>query len=61
MLNGFAPSDTLIEVTKSYTPAEEPQFALAEGLRHLKLKYTSKKKMKKRDKDGEDDDRNLRN
>lgn len=25
--NGFVPSDTLIEVTKSYTPAEVPQFA----------------------------------
>ena len=27
---GFVPSNTLIEVTKTYVPAEEPQFALAD-------------------------------
>ena len=28
--NGFIPSDTFVEVTKTYTPSEQPQFALAD-------------------------------
>ena len=54
--DGFAPSDTLIEVTKSYTPAEEPQFALAE-VEAFETEYASKKKDEEKDKDGEDDDK----
>ena len=39
---GFVPSETLIEVTKSYTPAEEPQFAL-EAVEEFEAKYAKKK------------------
>jgi hypothetical protein len=46
--NGFVPSDTLIEVTKSYTPSEEPQFAL-EAVEEFETEY-AKKKLKKRTK-----------
>ena len=35
---GFVPSETLIEVTKSYTPAEEPQFAL-EAVEEFEAEY----------------------
>ena len=40
---GFIPSDTLIEVTKSYTPAEEPQFALKD-VEEFEAQYAAKKK-----------------
>ena len=39
---GFVPSETLIEVTKSYTPAEEPQFAL-EVVEEFEAEYAKKK------------------
>ena len=47
---GFVPSDTLIEVTKSYTPAEEPQFAL-EAVEEFEIEYAKKKKEEEEDKD----------
>ena len=46
---GFVPSDTLIEVTKSYTPAEEPQFAL-EAVEEFEAEYAKKKKEEEEDK-----------
>lgn len=49
---GFVPSDTLIEVTKSYTPAEEPQFAL-DAVEEFETEYAKKKKEEEEDKDGE--------
>jgi hypothetical protein len=52
---GFVPSDTLIEVTKSYTPAEEPQFAL-EAVEEFETEYAKKKKEEEEDKDGKDAD-----
>ena len=39
---GFVPSETLIEVTKSYTPAEEPQFAL-DAVEEFEAEYAKKK------------------
>ena len=51
--NGFDPSETLIEVTKSYTPAAEPQFAL-EAVEEFETDYASKKKAEE-DKKGQDD------
>ena len=51
--NGFVPSETLVEVTKSYTPAEEPQFAL-DAVAEYEAEYT-KKKAEEMDKDDEDD------
>ena len=39
---GFVPSETLIEVTKSYTPAKEPQFAL-EAVEEFEAEYAKKK------------------
>ena len=53
---GFVPSDTLIEVTKSYTPAEEPQFAL-EAVEEFETEYAKKKKEEEEDKDGKDADK----
>ena len=50
---GFVPSDTLIEVTKSYTPAEEPQFAL-DAVEEFETEYAKKKKEEEEDKDGKD-------
>lgn len=50
--NGFDPSETLIEVTKSYTPAAEPQFAL-EAVEKFETDYASKKKAEE-DKKGQD-------
>jgi hypothetical protein len=50
---GFVPSDTLIEVTKSYTPAEEPQFAL-EAVEEFETEYAERKKGEEEDKDGEE-------
>ena len=56
---GFVPSDTLIEVTKSYTPAEEPQFALKD-VEEFEAQYAAKKKAEedksgKSEKDNSDD------
>ena len=56
---GFIPSDTLIEVTKSYTPAEEPQFALKD-VEEFEAQYAAKKKAEedkssKSEKDNSDD------
>ena len=48
---GFVPSDALIEVTKSYTPAEEPQFAL-EAVEEFETEYVKKKKEEEEDKEG---------
>jgi hypothetical protein len=45
---GFVPSDTLIEVTKSYTPAEEPQFAL-DAVEEFEAEYAKKKKEEEED------------
>ena len=39
---GFVPSETLIEVTKSYTPAKEPQFAL-DAVEEFEAEYAKKK------------------
>lgn len=50
---GFVPSETLVEVTKSYTPAEEPQFAL-DAVEEYETEY-AKKKAEEKDKDGEED------
>ena len=50
---GFVPSDTLIEVTKSYTPAEEPQFAL-EAVEEFETEYAKKKKEEEEDKTDKD-------
>ena len=50
---GFVPSDTLIEVTKSYTPADEPQFAL-DAVEEFETEYAKKKKAEEEDKDDED-------
>ena len=50
---GFVPSDTLIEVTKSYTPAEEPQFAL-DAVEEFETEYAKKKKEEEEDKEGKD-------
>ena len=57
---GFIPSDTLIEVTKSYTPAEEPQFALKD-IEEFEAQYAAKKKAEedksgKSESDNSDDD-----
>lgn len=54
---GFVPSDTLIEVTKSYTPAEEPQFAL-DAVEEFETEYARKKKEEEEDKDGENANNN---
>lgn len=54
---GFVPSDTLIEVTKSYTPAEEPQFAL-EAVEEFETEYANKKKEEEEGKDGENANNN---
>jgi hypothetical protein len=53
--SGFAPSDTLIEVTKSYTPAEEPQFSL-EAVEEFENEYAKKKgeEQGKNDKENKD-------
>lgn len=53
---GFIPSDTLIEVTKSYTPAEEPQFALKD-IEEFEAQYAAKKKAEE-DKSGKSKDDN---
>lgn len=47
--NGLVPSDTLIEVTKSYTPSEEPQFSL-EAVEEFETEY-AKKKVEEKDKE----------
>ena len=49
---GFVPSDTLIEVTKSYTPAEEPQFAL-DAVEEFETEYAEKKKAEEEGKNDE--------
>ena len=51
--NEFVPSDTLIEITSSYTPAEEPQFAL-EAVEEFETEYAKKKKAEEEDKDDKD-------
>ena len=52
---GFIPSDTLIEVTKSYTPAEEPQFALKD-VEEFEAQYAAKKKAEEDKSDKSKDD-----
>ena len=54
---GFVPSDTLIEVTKSYTPAEEPQFAL-DAVEEFETEYAKKKKEEEEDKEGKTSSKN---
>ena len=54
---GFVPSDTLIEVTKSYTPAEEPQFAL-DAVEEFETEYAKKKKEEEEGKDGKNANNN---
>lgn len=59
---GFAASAELVEVTKTYVPAAEPQFALAD-VEAFELEYAKKKKgeeeededKKKKPEDGDDD------
>ena len=53
---GFVPSDTLIEVTKSYSPAEEPQFAL-DAVEEFETEYAKKKKEEEEDKEGKTTDK----
>ena len=59
---GFAASAELVEVTKTYVPAAEPQFALAD-VEAFELEYAKKKKgeeededKKKKPEDGNDDE-----
>ena len=52
---GFIPSDTLIEVTKSYTPTEEPQFALKD-VEEFEAQYAAKKKAEEDKSDKSKDD-----
>lgn len=60
---GFAASAELVEVTKTYVPAAEPQFALAD-VEAFELEYAKKKKgekeededEKKKPEDGDDDE-----
>ena len=52
--SGFVPSDALVEVTKSYTPAEEPQFAL-DAVEEFETEYAKKKAEEKDKKDEEDE------
>ena len=60
---GFAASAELVEVTKTYVPAAEPQFALAD-VEAFELEYSKKKKgeeeededKKKKPEDGDDDE-----
>ena len=58
--DGFVPSDTLVEVTKSYTPAAEPQFALAD-VEAFETDYASKKKAEEEDKNNKSNGQNLDN
>jgi hypothetical protein len=57
---GFSPTGTLVEVTKTYTPVSEPQFALAD-VEAFETEYASNKKEKNEDKTGEEDDKNSDN
>lgn len=54
---GFVPSDALTEVTKSYTPAAEPQFALAD-IEAFETNYASKKKAEEEDKNNKSNGQN---
>lgn len=54
---GFVPSDALTEVTKSYTPAAEPQFALAD-VEAFEINYASKKKAEEEDKNNKSNGQN---
>lgn len=56
-VEGFVPSDALTEVTKSYTPAAEPQFALAD-VEAFETNYASKKKAEEEDKNNKSNDQN---
>ena len=56
-VEGFIPSDALTEVTKSYTPAAEPQFALAD-VEAFETNYASKKKAEEEDKNNKSNGQN---
>ena len=56
-VEGFVPSETLTEVTKSYTPAAEPQFALAD-VEAFETNYASKKKAEEEDKNNKSNGQN---
>ena len=56
-VEGFVPSETLTEVTKSYTPATEPQFALAD-VEAFETDYASKKKAEEEDKNNKSNSQN---
>ena len=56
-VEGFVPSDALTEVTKSYTPAAEPQFALAD-VEAFETEYASKKKAEEEDKNNKSNSQN---
>ena len=56
-VEGFVPSETLTEVTKSYTPAAEPQFALAD-VEAFETDYASKKKAEEEDKNNKSNSQN---
>lgn len=56
-VEGFVPSETLIEVTKSYAPAAEPQFALAD-VEAFETDYASKKKAEEEDKNNKSNSQN---
>lgn len=45
---GFTPDDTLIEVTKTYIPAEVPQFSL-EDMENFEIEYKKKKEEEEKD------------
>lgn len=51
--DGFSPSESLVEVTKSYTPAEEPQFAL-EAVEEFEAKYAQAKEEEEKDSSDEE-------
>jgi hypothetical protein len=58
---GFTPEATLVEVTKTYTPASEPQFALAD-IEAFETEYANKKKEEKNEgNSGEEDKDNSDN
>ena len=59
-VEGFVPSDALTEVTKSYTPAAEPQFALAD-VEAFETNYASKKKAEEEDKNNKSNGQNPEN
>ena len=52
--DGFVPSDVFVEVTKSYTPAEEPQFAL-DAVEEYETEFMNHKEAEEEDKNDKED------